>query len=149
MDYAALLQSEGYRRGEVVEVPVTFLMKFLNRSCDVGSLTVWYEARGDDDWRDYSGWAYLMESKSQDEGFGYLVESMLERGMLPNGAIAVDPTGYLFEGHHRLVAAILLCMDTVFIKYGSTSHYNDRSLPNISAYGNGDRPSYPIYVEYV
>lgn len=148
MEPIDMVKSEGYANGDIIKVPVTFLMKFLTRSCDVGDLSVWYSESGGDDWRDYHGWRYLMENKAQDEGFGYLVESMMEKGHLPNGAIAVDDTGYIFEGHHRLVAAILLCLDEVYIKNGGTSHHRDPSLPHVSAHGAWGLDPYPIPVEY-
>ena len=57
-------------------------------------------------------WLKIIYSKASDSGFGRLVDSMLERGFDVRAPIGWDGE-YINEGHHRLVAAILLCMNEI------------------------------------
>ena len=79
-------------------------------------------------------WKHVIEYKSGDSGFIRLVESILENGWAEGSAIGWQG-GYLCEGHHRLVAAILLCMDEVPVSaYGKNQTINGEF---ISAHHNG------------
>lgn len=88
--------------GELTEVPLLWLMRNITHSCDGFDLDT------------FEGWQDMFLAKCSDTGFGHLVESIMERGFLPGGAIGFDD-GEITEGHHRLCAAILLCLDTVWI----------------------------------
>ena len=62
-------------------------------------------------------WRKMIHHKSMDTGFGHLVESILKNGWSENSAIGWkcwgDDTYEITEGHHRLVAAILLGLDEI------------------------------------
>lgn len=61
-------------------------------------------------------WENIIKVKAADTGFGALVDSILRDGFdhnQPIGWYVCDNTREISEGHHRLVAAILLGMDEV------------------------------------
>lgn len=111
-------------RETVVWVSVEWLMKNTRGSVDGYGLYEWRE------------WQRMLHSKCLDTGFGHLVESIMERGFLEGGAIGWDD-GWITEGHHRLCAAILLCMETVPV---STHGHDWRGSPDglLSAHYNED-----------
>lgn len=59
----------------------------------------------------------MINDKANDSGFMRLVDNMLENGWMPGSAIGYRH-GYINEGHHRLVAAILLGLDEVVVTDG-------------------------------
>ena len=111
---------------EVVRVPVEFILQNTVESCDY----VDFDGSVDD-------WMKIIFSKSSDTGFGHLVESMIENGFMEKYAMGLtweDGGLKITEGHHRLVAAILLGMDFVYAsayskgRFGPEqicAHYND------------------------
>lgn len=124
---------EGYDRHNdiVIWVKVTDLMKSVTGSCDYGYISYY---------ADEMDWWHDVFSKTLDTGFGHLVESIMRRGFLEDGAIGFDSEGNITEGHHRFCAAILLCLDKVPICAYSRSmpdedggyfsaHYNEDSYP--------------------
>lgn len=117
---------------KVVWVPVPWLLRNTVESCDYGAI----EEYGSPE----AFWSEVF-TKAQDTGFGHLIESILERGFLATGAIGwVD--GLITEGHHRLIAAILLCMDTVPISgYGGCA---DHVLGHHFSSHNNFNDPYPI-----
>lgn len=142
------LNSKEYRTGNMtVEVSVLWLLQNVNNSCDYGSLETDEE------------WLYMIHDKSSDTGMGHLVHSILDRGFLPAGSIGLSyyPSGTNYwtgkdevrinEGHHRLVAAILLGLDTVYVSKWGGSHYRDKTLPQLSAHRAGEREDHPIHIE--
>lgn len=62
-------------------------------------------------------WSDMIESKALDAGFLRVVESLQTHGWMSPINVELghydDPDISLVDGHHRLVAAILLCMDMV------------------------------------
>lgn len=64
-----------------------------------------------------SFWMHAIQYKADDSGFMDLVDSILENGWHPTSTVGIymgeDGAVEITEGHHRLVAAILLGMDTV------------------------------------
>lgn len=86
-------------------------------STDFGSI---FDYARDDDNEDDARtkfWNDVIETKSTDSGFDSLVTSILTYGWIEGSCVGyytdADGGGYLTEGHHRLVAAILLGMDSV------------------------------------
>jgi len=103
-------------------VPVAEILATIKDSCDMysvlysGDMPEGINSRiGTDDFSDDDRTYYfrrLISYKSQDPCFGELVESILENGW--TSAIGWDPERkYVGNGHHRLVAAILLCEDYI------------------------------------
>lgn len=85
---------------EIVWVTTEWLMRNATHSCDFSNnFTL----------------GRMIQIKARDTGFGNLVDSILERGFMEQGAIGFD-RGYITEGHHRFTAAILLCLPMVPIK---------------------------------
>lgn len=114
---------------EPIEVPVRFILERANDSCDWGS-----------SWGDRTEWWLngIMQ-KAADTGFGHLIESILTDGWQENSAIGFDGD-YITEGHHRLVAAILLCLDTVLVCPGGNS-----GRDTVCAHWNDDDPN-PVHL---
>lgn len=118
-------------------VSVAEILQTVEYSCDFGFVS---EYPGDtiDDQRTRF-WADVIETKAGDTGFGHLVNSIIENGF--TSAIGWNErTKGITEGHHRLVAAILLGMDEV-----PTCEWGDNYDLGISAHWNAD-PA-PIKVE--
>lgn len=67
-------------------------------------------------------WKDVILVKSGDSGFQRLVDSILDNGWDPDSTVGWDSHDKMItEGHHRLVAAILLGMDEVPVsEYGSS-----------------------------
>jgi hypothetical protein len=127
-------------------VSITRILKETTHSVDFGGVEDSYDGDSTAFWQD------IIATKSADTGFGHLVDSILEHGFDPDGAIGwVECDSYyddggaaINEGHHRLVAAILLCMDEVpTTPYGGQSFITGQLL---SAHYDYDDP-YPISVE--
>lgn len=91
--------------------PIIEILRTVEYSVDFGSV---YDYPGDDiDEQRTNFWRDVITLKSADTGFGHLVDSILEEGF-HGSAVGWDTDCHeITEGHHRLVAAILLCMDTV------------------------------------
>lgn len=94
----------------------------------------------DFDWMDTPGdWELMIRTKAKDTGFGHLVESIMTHGLLEESTVVIDEFGTIIEGHHRLVAAILLCLDVVPV---STEEQWNHAAPYLSAHYSDDE--YPI-----
>lgn len=91
-------------------------------------------------------WETVITDKAADEGFGYLVESIMAHGW--KSAIGWTE-GRITEGHHRLVAAILLCEDMVPVTNYGTDWRGDDYEEIVSAHGDQYQHSdYPVYVSF-
>jgi hypothetical protein len=91
-------------------VPVEWLLNNLTYSDDFGDVSG-YESRA-------HFWGTMMESKALDGGFLDIVDSIMTHGWREAlTAIIHDygdgPEAHISNGHHRLVAAILLCEEEV------------------------------------
>lgn len=70
------------------------------------------------------GWMLLINEKAADSGFGKLIDSILEDGWAKGSSIGIS-NGQICQGHHRLVAAILLGLDEIEVtSYGSSAGRN-------------------------
>jgi hypothetical protein len=92
-------------REPVVMVKVLDIFRNAVDSCDFGSFPTDPDERAEK-------WLYIIRSKAKDSGFGRLVDAILENGFDPDSPIGWNE-GSIEEGHHRLVAAILLCLDEI------------------------------------
>jgi hypothetical protein len=68
-------------------------------------------------------WRNLIHNKAQDTGFGHLVEDMARRGWDARNPMPILD-GMICEAHHRLVAAILLCLDEIPV-VTAWEHWNE------------------------
>jgi len=120
---------------EITWLPVTTILRETWCSCDFGAVSDY-----DDDTH---FWQHLISNKAADSGFGHLVDSILEHGFAESSAVGWYD-GEITEGHHRLVAAILLGMDEVPTSpYGGSWYPNGRRL---SAHYNDDHHAIDIDV---
>lgn len=106
-------------------------------SCD------WGDFPDDDDER-AEFWLDCIASKAGDTGFGHLVDAILENGWHPDSCVGWDDEAKeITEGHHRLVAAILLAMDFVPTSpWGETAYdVNGDGGELVCAHYNFDNPS--------
>lgn len=99
-------------------ISVLELIRDTHSSCDFG------EASSYDS--EYDFWSEVLTRKAWDTGFGHLVESLLTQGWDENSAIGlyqIAPGEWrITEGHHRIVAAILLGMEEIpYSPYGKNS----------------------------
>lgn len=83
----------------------------VTRSVDFGDMST------TEDWLD------MMVTKANDSGFGHLVDSIIDIGFDDREGVHIDD-GCIWEGHHRLVAAILLCLDKVPVTDRYTRDYH-------------------------
>lgn len=97
---------------ELVMVDVVEILHTVRGSVDFGAVDSGYYPGETMDEMRTSFWKQVIQQKASDTGFGYLVDSMLRKGF-----DLASPIGWnnerITEGHHRLVAAILLGLDTV------------------------------------
>lgn len=138
-------------------VSVAHILKTVGGSCDFGSLNNFQGATEDDQRTVF--WQHVIMAKASDSGFGHLVDSILEEGF-HGSAIGWEEyegddgtTGYISEGHHRLVAAILLGMDEIPVSpYGKSGNHDPRpgmGGGHFSAHQNNSSEfPYPISVEF-
>lgn len=117
--------------------PVVEILQNVTGSCDFGEV----EGYGDkmDDART-EFWLEVIREKSADTGFGHLVESILEHGFT-GSKVGWSSENRITEGHHRIVAAILLGLDEI-----PTEEYGTRDKRGISAHSNLANP-FPIHLE--
>lgn len=121
--------------------PVIEILKTVRTSCDFDSVNAY--PGDDEDERRTNFWLDVIETKSTDSGFGHLVHSIIDFGFVEGSSIGWD-NGYLNEGHHRIVAAILLGLDEVpTSKWGSNK---DVKGEHISGHWNDD--GHPIYLDF-
>lgn len=91
------------------ETSVTEILKTVVGSVDFDEVD-WYEGETEDEKRT-NFWIDVINYKSADSGFGHLVDSIMEEGF--HGSSIGWNENRITEGHHRLVAAILLGLDTI------------------------------------
>lgn len=87
----------------VNDIPVVELLKNIDYSVDMFSM------------KTEQDWLEMMKFKSYDWSFWALCDEIPTRGFLAPIGIQVKPNGkwVLGNGHHRVAAAILLCLDSV------------------------------------
>jgi hypothetical protein len=93
---------------------VTDILQTVGYSVDFGSINA-YDGDTEDE-RRTNFWKEVIADKASDCGFGHLVDSILTNGWSSQSAVGWCYYGdqwEITEGHHRLVAAILLGMDRV------------------------------------
>lgn len=130
------------------QTSVIEILRTVEYSVDFGSVHN-YPGETEDDQRT-NFWIDVITKKASDTGFGHLVESILEEGF-HGSAIGWHPENCdITEGHHRLVAAILLGMDYVDTStYGIDGDHlsrDDACDYRFSAHDNRTDP-YPIDIE--
>lgn len=126
-------------------VSVTTIIQNVKYSCDFGSIEK-YSGETEDEKRT-NFWLHAIANKANDTGFGHLVESILENGWDRDSFVGWDDDNCINEGHHRIVAAILLCLDEIPVcDWGRDGVRRgiDRS-DKLSAHGCPSDP-YPISV---
>lgn len=147
-NYAALMTTpeyDNYGESEPIKVSLLWLIQNIVGSCDFD----------EDEIADHGGdlLELIMDYKCSDTGMGYLLESMLLKGHLREGAIGAawfDGGVYLTEGHHRLCAAILLGLDEVWVSRNGKSIRSANGHSLVSAHDSWDyntgtqREDYPI-----
>jgi hypothetical protein len=103
---------------------ITEILQTVTVSCDFGEVSD-YEGETLDDKRT-NFWIDVIRVKSGDSGFGHLIDSILEEGF--HGSAVGWNECYISEGHHRIVAAILLCLDEIpTLPYGSGGDHPPRA----------------------
>lgn len=132
-------------------VPITEILQTVCGSCDIGDIDE-FDGETDDD-RRTEFWKEVIRVKAADAGFGYLVLSILANGFLPGSFVGMVDYGEgrrITQGHHRLVAAILLGMDEVPVtKYGSDINVDGKRLSAHSwEYEKDNLPLHPIEIEF-
>lgn len=128
--------SEMHWSDEPLEVPLSYVLCRANESVDFGSFDMSH-------FHDESEWLMdIFARKAADTGFGYLVDSILTDGWDEESVIGFNHRGTITEGHHRLTAAVLLCLDSILI-----SPYGNEGSKYICAHGaEADQSDYPIYL---
>jgi len=137
------------RNREIEMVSVTHILQTVVGSCDFGSVDEYgaYNESGNFDMDDArtAFWKDVISTKSKDTGFGHLVESIIEHGF--TGSAIGWEDGEITEGHHRLVAAILLGLEEVPVSVwghcGTHAHPDGR----FSAHGCFKDP-YPFHITF-
>lgn len=113
--------------GEVMDVPVTELLRNLVYSVDQGPLDT------------PEHWHGLMRYKSEDHTFWQLCDAIPERGFTVPICVRLSPDNdprrpwapsgwHLGNGHHRLCAAILLGLDSVKVYFADDEDYSHRGV---------------------
>lgn len=132
------------RNDDVVMTPIIDILNNVTHSVDFGSVFN-YAGETEDDQRT-NFWLDVMRSKSGDSGMGHLVDSILDHGFTDS---AIGWYGHnITEGHHRLVAAILLGMDEIPTSpYGRDSDHRVCAHCAECEYSDGDGTIYPIELD--
>lgn len=129
-EYRDMLMDPVYEdTGLIVRLPLEWVLQNIVYSCD------FYDMTHDD------ALIEMVSSKASDSGFGYLLDSILEKGFIRESPIGIqwlngaeDWRGnvqgiYISEGHHRLTAAILLAEDYIWASaYGQGSNVNGQRI---------------------
>lgn len=116
--------------------PISEIVATIESSCDFGYVS-------DYDSREVF-WEHWLRNKAMDTGFGYLIDSLLANGFSPEGAVSwCSDEKAVNEGHHRIAAAILLCVDEIPTTcWGKDWYKNGQRL---SAHSNWNDPE-PIHL---
>lgn len=112
-------------------VKVEEILKTVTYSVDFGYVENYAGATEDD--KRTAFWMDVINRKAADTGFGHLMESIMAHGW--TSAIGWQNTD-ITEGHHRLVAAILLCEDEVPVTFWGTRD-DVRDISGHGDYGKG------------
>src|SRR5882757_6826079 len=93
-----------------VWLPIEWVLRHLEEAGDFGLISD-YDS-------DLHFWATIIQSKAIDIGFLGMVDSLLTHGwkealLMDVSYFEANPYLSISNGHHRLTAAILLCMDEV------------------------------------
>jgi len=133
---------------DIKMTPIVEILRTVNASCDFDGIDC-YPGNSDDE-RRTAFWMDVINRKASDTGFGWLVESILQKGFTGSAIGWDEDAREITEGHHRLVAAILLGMDEV--PTTSWGRNGTHALPegavdrnHFSAHYNENE--YPIFVE--
>ena len=111
-------------------VPVTTILRDAEESCDFPTFD-----------GSPAEWKRMMMEKANDSGFGDLIDAILDNGWEEGSAVGFDGS-YINEGHHRIVAAILLGMDEVPVADWGLS---TGTLSAHDGYGSGRDPIFDLY----
>lgn len=134
----------------IVYMTLPEIQSIVTHSCDFGEMSR------------PEHWLEMVSHKSSHTGFGHLVESMMEHGWSERHPLPIYVyTPYMEtkrvminEAHHRLTAAILLCMDLIPVRLDDedADHIADGLVmssfdyvPQLMAHSNNLDP-YPIAV---
>lgn len=121
------------------------ILRTVEESCDFGNIHD-FQGKNEDEKRT-NFWIEVISSKAADTGFGHLVDSIIEEGFHGSAIGWNADTGYISEGHHRLVAAILLGMDEVPTTLHGTNGAHaprGRHSDRFSAHWNLDEHPIPV-----
>lgn len=104
-------------------IEIATILRTVTGSCDFDPIECY---PGDDiDEQRTNFWIDVIRVKSGDSGFGHLVDSIMEEGF--HGSAVGWNNGYITEGHHRIVAAILLGLDKIpTMAYGKSGTHRAR-----------------------
>ena len=121
---------EGYYYERIVRVPLALLVRSLDGSCD--------DWRWDKDTRCAQWFERIMQNKMLDSQMGYLIDSLLDNGLVTPLNVRYHPDDELFtmgNGHHRLIAALLCGIEWADIH---VTQNTDWSLSTISGKRHAD-----------
>lgn len=123
---------------EPLTVPLTEILLNVTKSVDFGYVSNFAGDTVDEKRTNF--WKALVESKASDSGFGHLIDSILRHGFV-NSTVGWDGES-INEGHHRIAAAILLCIDEVPVtRYGSDWwNKTKRDFEVVAHNWSGDEP---------
>lgn len=130
-------------------VSIEWMMKHTTYSCDFGDVSGYQS--------NVHFWATMIEGKALDAGFLRVVESLQTHGWMRPLNVEMQDYGEGYEiniidGHHRLVAAILLCMDEIPLwEWAIVQPGKQRALPGCpTIYTHHDHTDeYSLLVEVV
>ena len=108
--------------------PVTEILQNVIGSVDMDDVSKYHN---DPDEARTLWWLELIQNKGSDSGFGSLLDAIMTNGWDESSTIGWA-NNRIYEGHHRLVIAILLCMDEV-----PTTRYGTAGKEYVTAHSNG------------
>lgn len=128
-------------------VRIDTILKTIESSCDFGPVRNYCRRGLSTDEARTQFWKDVISNKAADSGFGHLVDNILENGWHPDSAVGWDGER-INEGHHRLVAAILLGMDEVPVTdFGQSAYGEDGDVIVVAHNFDYPYPAKPIEVE--
>lgn len=95
---------------DVRMVPLVHILQKVESSVDFGEVSNYFGNTMDEQRTNF--WLAVIKDKASDTGFGHLIEAILTEGFDNESSIGWFDNE-ITEGHHRLVAAILLGMEEV------------------------------------
>ncbi len=90
--------------------PISEILRNVTYSCDFPSIEDYPGETPDEQQTNF--WIDVIKTKAGDSGFGHLIDSLLEEGW-HGSAVGWYNDSEITEGHHRLVAGILLGLDAI------------------------------------